>query len=115
MSKRRLLAFGAFSDDDRVRYTMTLKLSERADVITQSEIRIMSVECERVGGINLSQGVCDTEIPLPVRRGAQEAIESGPNTYTRQEGILELRRAVAAKLSRFNGLTYDPEEEIVVS
>jgi aminotransferase len=92
-----------------------LKLSQRADFIARSEIRIMSVECERVGGINLSQGVCDTEIPLPVRRGAHEAIESGPNTYTRQEGTLELRRAVAAKLSRFNGLTYDPEEEIVVS
>src|ERR1700687_755877 len=92
-----------------------LKLSQRADFITRSEIRIMSVECERVGGINLSQGVCDTEIPLPVRRAAQEAIESGPNTYTRQEGILELRRAVAAKLSRFNGLTYDPEKEVVVS
>jgi aminotransferase len=92
-----------------------LKLSQRADFITRSEIRIMSVECERVGGINLSQGVCDTEIPLPVRRAAQEAIESGPNTYTRQEGILELRRAVAGKLSRFNGLTYDPEKEVVVS
>jgi len=94
---------------------MTLKLSERADIITQSEIRIMSVECERVGGVNLSQGVCDTEIPPPVRRAAQDAIESGVNTYTRLEGLIELRRAIAAKLARFNGLRYDPETEIIVS
>ena len=77
---------------------MALKLSARADIIAQSEIRIMSVECERVGGVNLSQGVCDTEIPLPVRRAAQEAIESGVNTYTRLEGLIELRKAIADKL-----------------
>jgi aminotransferase len=94
---------------------MTLKLSERADIITQSEIRIMSVECERVGGVNLSQGVCDTEIPLSVRRAAQEAIERGVNTYTRLEGLIELRRAIAGKLARYNGLLYDPETEIIVS
>ncbi len=94
---------------------MTLKLSQRADVISQSEIRIMSVECERVGGVNLSQGVCDTEIPLPVRRAAQEAIETGINTYTRLEGLIELRRALANKLARYNGLSYDPETEIIVS
>src|SRR5258707_10060052 len=75
----------------------------------------MSVECERVGGVNLSQGVCDTEIPLPVRRAAQEAIETGVNTYTRLEGLIELRAAVAEKLSRYNGLQYDPETEVIVS
>ncbi len=94
---------------------MTLKLSQRGDVIAQSEIRIMSVECERVGGVNLSQGVCDTEIPLPVRRAAQEAIETGVNTYTRLEGLIELRTAIAEKLSRYNGLHYDPETEVIVS
>src|SRR5258707_14789250 len=75
----------------------------------------MSVECERVGGVNLSQGVCDTEIPLPVRRAAQEAIETGVNTYTRLEGLIELRAAVAEKLSRYNGLQYDPEAEVIIS
>src|SRR5262244_1097307 len=94
---------------------MTLKLSQRADIISQSEIRIMSVECERVGGVNLSQGVCDTEIPLAVRSAAQEAIETGINTYTRLEGLIELRTAIAKKLARYNGLRYDPETEVIVS
>ena len=27
----------------------------------------MTVECDRVGGVNLAQGVCDTELRAPVR------------------------------------------------
>jgi aminotransferase len=91
-----------------------LELSRRASV-TQSEIRIMSVECERAGGINLAQGVCDTETPLPVRRAAQKAIESGLNSYTRLDGIGELRRAIAAKMRAYNGIDADPESGIVVT
>ena len=39
----------------------------------QSEIRVMSIECEKVKGINLAQGVCDTEVPEAVRTGAKLA------------------------------------------
>ncbi|KAF0126488.1 MAG: aminotransferase [Elusimicrobia bacterium] len=39
------------------------KLSPRSAFIEKAEIRNMSVECDRVGGINLAQGVCDTDIP----------------------------------------------------
>ena len=46
-----------------------LGLSEIASRIVQSTIRTMSVECEKVGGVNLAQGVCDTEVPEVVRRG----------------------------------------------
>ena len=34
----------------------------------------MTLECARIGGINLAQGVCDAELPLPVGQGAKEAI-----------------------------------------
>jgi aminotransferase len=94
---------------------MALSLSKRADHIVQSEIRNMSVECDRVGGINLSQGVCDTEVALPVRRGAQAAIDEGVNSYTRFDGIDELRNALARKLRTYGGVEYDPENEIVAS
>ncbi len=94
---------------------MTLKLSKRAERISQAEIRVMSIECEKVGGINLAQGVCDTEVPLPVRRAAQAAIDSGVNSYTRCDGLADLRQAIALKLETFNGLTYAPETEITVS
>jgi len=53
---------------------MPLSLSHRAARTVQSEIRAMSIACEKVQGINLAQGVCDTEVPAPVREGAKHAI-----------------------------------------
>lgn len=94
---------------------MTLELSRRHKWVLQSEIRNMSIECDRMGGINLSQGVCDMTVPRPVIEGAREAMEAGLNTYTRYDGIPELRGAIAAKQQRFTGLEADPETEIVVS
>ena len=58
---------------------MSLSLSERAVRTIQSEIRVMSIECEKVKGINLAQGVCDTEVPEAVRAGARQAIDGGIN------------------------------------
>jgi aminotransferase len=94
---------------------VALGLSQRADRITQAEIRVMTLECEKLGGINLAQGVCDTGVPAPVRRGAQIAIDEGINSYTRFDGLAELRQAIAAKLREFNGICADPETEITVS
>ncbi|MBI4652503.1 aminotransferase class I/II-fold pyridoxal phosphate-dependent enzyme [Candidatus Desantisbacteria bacterium] len=94
---------------------MALRTSNRIEQIVQSEIRAMSIECEKVKGINLAQGVCDTEVPLPVRAGAKNAIDEGINSYTRFDGIDELRIAISKKMKAYNGITADPETEIVVS
>ncbi|MFC1856879.1 pyridoxal phosphate-dependent aminotransferase [Thermodesulfobacteriota bacterium] len=94
---------------------MALLLSERHQLIIQSEIRNMSIECDRLGGINMSQGVCDLEIPAKVRKGAKQAIDDGINSYTRYDGLRELREAIASKHKLFSGLDVDPEREIVVS
>jgi aminotransferase len=91
------------------------RLSEIASNIVQSEIRVMSVECEKVQGVNLAQGICDTEVPFPVRRGAEAAIEGGLNSYTRLDGIATLRRAIARKMRDYNRVEADPEQEIVVT
>jgi aminotransferase len=90
-------------------------LSKRADGIVQAEIRVMSIECEKVGGVNLAQGVCDTEVPLAVRRGAQDAIDKGINSYTHYDGLAELRQAIARKMRDYNGIIADPETEVTVS
>ena len=74
----------------------------------------MSVECDRVGGVNLAQGVCDTDLPSPVAQAAIKAIEQGYNIYTRLDGIEVLRRAIATKLERYNGISADPDSEILV-
>ncbi len=94
---------------------MALSLSKRADGIAQAEIRAMTIECERAGGINLAQGVCDCGVPPPVAQHAQRAIDEGVNSYTRYDGLAELRRAIAEKARRDNGIDADPETEITVS
>jgi len=94
---------------------MALNISKRAERVVQAEIRSMSIECERVGGINLAQGVCDTEVPLQVRAGAKKAMDEGLNGYTRYDGIAVLREAIAKKMFQYNGITADPETDIVVS
>lgn len=94
---------------------MALKLSQRHEWVVQSEIRNMSIECDLVQGINLSQGVCDLEVPLVVRQAAQAAIDAGINTYTRYDGLSELRQAIARKQKLITGMEVDSESEIVVS
>ena len=92
-----------------------LSLSKRSARITQAEIRAMTIECEKVNGINLAQGVCDTEVPLPVRNAAYAAIDHGVNTYTRYDGLAELRKAIAHKLRDYNNIAANPDTDIIVS
>jgi len=92
-----------------------LALSELAPGVMQSEIRAMTTECDRIGGINLAQGVCDTPVPAPVEEEAIAAIRAGYNIYTRLDGIERLRKAIAEKQQRDYGLAYDPETEVLVA
>ncbi len=91
------------------------KLSSRAQRIAQSEIRVMSIECDKVRGINLAQGVCDTPVPIEVRRAAEEAIEKGHNSYTRLDGVSPLREQIALKMRDFNKVECNSESDIVVT
>ena len=92
-----------------------LRLSDLAPHFIQSEIRAMTVACADVGGINMAQGVCDTDPPHPVVEAAIEAIRSGQNIYTRLDGIAALREAIAQKLVSFNGLSVDPHTQVLVT
>ena len=75
----------------------------------------MSAESDRVGGINLAQGVCDTDPPPVVVEGSIAAIRSGHNIYTRADGITRLRRAVATQVQRTHNLSADPEREVIIT
>jgi aminotransferase len=92
-----------------------LGLSELAPRVVQSEIRAMSVECDRMGGVNLAQGICDTDVPEVVAEGAIAAIRAGLNIYTRLDGIARLRAAIATKVERTLGIPVDPEREVLVT
>lgn len=92
-----------------------LRLSDLAPETFQSEIRAMTTECDRMGGINLAQGVCDTPVPAVVEDAACQAIRDGHNIYTRCDGIARLREAIAIKQRRDYGLEYDAEREVLVA
>jgi aminotransferase len=92
-----------------------VRISSRLSALSQSDIRRMTRECERVGGINLGQGICDLPTPELVREGAIRAIRENRSTYSFAEGARELRDAIAGKLQRDNGLRADPASEICVT
>ena len=94
---------------------MADKINPRMARLAQSEIRAMTQACARVQGINMAQGVCDTGVPSVVSQAAQRAIDLGINSYTRFDGLAELRTALAYKLADYNGLAVNPETEIMVS
>ncbi|MGI9204271.1 MAG: pyridoxal phosphate-dependent aminotransferase [Woeseiaceae bacterium] len=94
---------------------MSLHLSSRHEWVKKSELRAMSVACERVSGINLSQGVCDLAVPEPVLNAAKKAIDDGDNSYSRHDGTGSLRRALAQKYQRRAGLDVDAENNVVVT
>jgi aminotransferase len=94
---------------------MPIDFSKRSQLIVQSEIRNMTLECNRIGGINLAQGVCDTDTPREVVEGAYQAAVDGVNAYTRYDGLPVLRTAIAKKFKEFNGIDIDPEGEVVCS
>ena len=75
----------------------------------------MSIECDRVDGVNLAQGVCDTPPPPLVVEAASKAMRDGINIYTRYDGLSELREAIAFKVERDAGMKVNPETQVTVS
>ena len=65
--------------------------------------------------ISLMRGQPDTPTPGHIVEAAEQALRSGRTGYPDNQGEPSLRRAVAEKLARDNGLTYDPEREILIT
>jgi aspartate aminotransferase len=89
-----------------------VRLSKKLSAVSPSptlEITRKAGELRRQGRdvIALSQGEPDFDTPEHVKSAAKAAIDSGQTKYTDVDGSPELKRAVAAKFARDNGLTYD--------
>jgi len=90
-------------------------LSRSTELFHSPVLRQITIEVEKVQGVNLGQGVCNLSVPEPVLAGAAAAARAGINRYTNSRGLLTLRRAIAAKLQDFNGITADPDTNIMVT
>jgi N-succinyldiaminopimelate aminotransferase len=76
---------------------------------------VMSQLARETGAINLGQGFPDDAGPADVRERAAEAVISGWNQYPPMMGLPELRQAVAAHYGRFQGLSLDPDREVMIT
>jgi aspartate aminotransferase len=65
--------------------------------------------------ISLSQGEPDFDTPANIREAAIAAIHRGETRYTVFDGRIELKRAVAEKFERENGLGYEPSQITISS
>jgi aminotransferase len=89
--------------------------ADRIEGLVQSDIRRMSLECARVNGINLGQGICDQPIEPTIKEATIRAIHEDRSIYTRLDGIDELRRRIARKVRDYNRIPCDPDGEVVVN
>ena len=78
-----------------------------------AEVRQLQAE----GGslVSLMRGQPDTPTPAHIIEAAQRALRDGRTGYADNQGEPNLRAALAEKLARDNGLTYDPGREILVT
>ncbi len=94
---------------------MTDKRSQRLGGLTQSYIRKMTVECNRVGGINLGQGICDLPTPPQILDATSEAILADKSIYSPFAGIDVLREQIAVKARTYNQISEAKAENVVVT
>lgn len=91
-------------------------INPRVTEIQISGIRkISNLVANYKDAITLTIGQPDFPTPDHVMQAAERAIAAGRTTYTPNAGLLELRQAAAAFVSRKYGLNYDPAEEIIIT
>ena len=87
---------------DRVKPSATIAVSQKA-----RELKAAGRDV-----IGLGAGEPDFDTPDNIKAAAKAAIDRGETKYTPVAGIPELRRAIADKFSRENGLDYEPSQTI---
>jgi N-succinyldiaminopimelate aminotransferase len=80
-----------------------------------SVFEVMSRLARDTGAVNLGQGFPDDPGPEDVRRKAAEAVVDGWNQYPPMMGLPELRSAVARHYRHWQGVSLDPETEVMVT
>ncbi|MGM9871399.1 MAG: pyridoxal phosphate-dependent aminotransferase [Muribaculaceae bacterium] len=93
-------------------------ISNRVQQLAASQTLAMSqrsaeLKAQGIDMINLSVGEPDFNTPEHIKAAAKRAIDENFSFYTPVPGYLSLRKAIAEKLSRENGLSFDPAQIVV--
>jgi aspartate aminotransferase len=88
---------------NRIQPSLTTAMRQRAQALKAAGKDVLAI----------SSGEPDFDTPQHIKDAAIAAIQRGETKYTDIAGTLALRKAVAAKFQRDNGLDYAPDEVIV--
>ena len=97
---------------------MSLELFQKAlKIKTSSTMAITELakqmKAEGKDIISFSAGEPDFRTPEHISEAAKKAIDNGLTKYTAASGLLELKKAVAAKFLSFNHLKYEAEQIVI--
>ncbi len=91
-------------------------LSEKAKSLEPSGIRkFFDIVSEMKDAISLGVGEPDFVTPWHIRNKGIRALERGNTHYTSNAGLIELRREIVNYLERRLDLSYQPEDEVIVT
>src|SRR5688572_6040165 len=90
---------------ETLRQTPTVAMQDRVSVLKAGGHKI----------IGLQVGDPDFTTPQPVMDIALKAMQAGLTHYAPSRGFPDLRLAAATKLNRDNGVSYDPQTEILIT
>ena len=92
------------------------ELSRAAESLQPSGIRkFFDLAASMKGVISLGVGEPDFVTPWNVRQACIRSLEQGYTAYTANAGLLELRQEIAKYLKKQFEVSYDPNDEIIVT
>lgn len=107
---------GELKENEEKRLQTRKKKAERLRNIKPSGIRrLFALTQEAPSLISLGLGEPDFTPPRHILEAAKHAMDEGKTHYTPSNGIPELREALAKKFIQEYGLSYSPENEILVT
>ncbi len=91
-------------------------LSDRVKILGVSPIReIFEIAAKMEDVVRLEVGEPDFDTPEYISNACKAALDDGFTHYTSFGGIPELRKALADKLQKENGIRVNPENQVVVT
>ncbi len=91
-------------------------ISQRVAAVPPSGIRkFFDIAATMKDVISLGIGEPDFVTPEPILNAGIASLQRGETGYTSNAGLRELREALSAHLERLYGVSYDPEEELLIT
>jgi aspartate aminotransferase len=92
-----------------------MKVSKRAQSVPPSATiavtaRAKELKAQGVDVVGFGAGEPDFDTPDYIKEAAIKSLKAGQTKYTPAVGVIELRKAIADKLQKENGLKYAPEQ-----